>query len=125
MTEPRHPIGLSAQDCATTLQFYSNQIDAILALFDERGNVPHMRINEAQTLLKDLKSSLRDDYTSRATRRGDNLMSTVEGACLFPALHEASSRIYVKYSSTPSSRWINELLDARDSIDYYLHELCQ
>jgi hypothetical protein len=116
-------IGFSSDDCVASLRSYSVEIDEIISLFDDHGHIKTEKIPEAQTLLQNLKGCLKKDYDRRATDKGHEQMSEDEQAFFFPAIHEASTRIHVKTNSLPSQKWIDELLDAQHSIQYYLYRL--
>jgi len=116
-------IGFSPEDCMRNLQSYVDEIDEILALFNEHGQVKHGKAEEAQDLLKGLKGLLRNDYEKRATNKGDKEMTEIERAFFMPAVHEALTRINVKTNSKPSGQWVRELLDAQSSIQYSIDGL--
>lgn len=113
----------SKEDCITHLQAYSDKIDQIFALFDDRGLVVRSEKEQAQLLLGNLKQQLKSDYKSRDTKRGNEEMTHFERAYLFPAIHEAYTSIYIKTNSRPSGKWIAELYDAQSTIKFYLHQL--
>ena len=50
-------------------------------------------------------------------------MAKAEKTFYYPAIKEAYTRINVKINSTPSEKWIMELLDAQKSIRYYIYDL--
>lgn len=115
-------IGLSQEDCISRLQAYSDEIDQIIALFDDRG-VRKGQKETAQALLTKLKESLKNDYKSRDTKKGEEQMTNVERTCFFPAIHEAYANMSIKTNSRPSSAWTFELYDAQSTIKHYLHQL--
>ena len=116
-------IGFSKEDCISHLQSYSNAIDEIFTLFDDRGFVLKGQKEKAQTLLTKLKEEFKNDYKSRDTNRGDEQMSDVERRYFFPAIHEAHTSIHIKTNSIPSEKWYHELGDAQSTIKYYLYQL--
>jgi hypothetical protein len=116
-------LGLSSEECVAKLQTYIRKIDAILALLDENGCPVDGDIFRIQEQLKSLKESLKADYYRRDTKKGENAMSDIEKFFLFPAIHEAYTSIFIKTNSTPSRKWINDLFNARNSIQYYLDDL--
>jgi hypothetical protein len=123
MTHAMQPIGFSPDDCIRNLRSYSDQFDELTSLFDDKGYVAGESVERAQVLLQRLKASLKNDYQCRATNKGQAAMSDVERAFFFPAIHEASTRIYVKTNSRPSPTWRDELADAHSSIQHYLRGL--
>lgn len=123
MTLNRQSIGFSKEDCITHLQAYSDEIEQIFALFDDRSFIRKGQKEKAQELLTNLKEKFKNDYKSRDTKRGEAQMTQVESAFFFPAIHEAYTSIYVKTNSRPSPKWVFELYDAQSTIKYYLHQL--
>ena len=119
-------IGLSKEECINQLQSYSNKIDEICGLFDDRGFILKGQKEKAQMLLTKLKEEFKDDYKLRHTERGKEQMTEVEQACFLPAIDEAHTRIYVKTNSIPSSKWLDDLYDVQgSSIKYYLDQLSE
>lgn len=126
MEEPdvtSQPIGLSQEECIAYLQSYSDEIDQIIALFDNRGYILKGQKENAQALLTKLKESLKNDYKSRDTKKGEEQMTEVESACFFPAIHETYANMSIKTNSRPSPAWTFELYDAQSTIKHYLHQL--
>jgi len=78
---------------------------------------------QAQALLKIAKHSLKDDYKRMSTRKAQTALNETERAYLYHTVHEASSRIQVKWNSNPSPRWSSDLYDARGDIEFYLRQL--
>jgi hypothetical protein len=117
------PVGISAEECIHYLTVYCEAIQEIVALIENNNQISREHTEKAQELLKKLKNMFQQDYKSRDTRQGRQTMSRVEKTSFFPAIHEASTRIYVKTNSLPNEKWVMQLLDARSEIKYYLDGL--
>ena len=115
--------GLLPENCLQKLKSFSDEIDKILLLFDDHGWVLSENKEIAQDLLSKLKTSFQIDVKSRELKRGDQVMTKAEKTFYYPAIKEAYTRINVKINSTPSEKWIMELLDAQKSIRYYIYDL--
>lgn len=116
-------IGFSPEECIRGLQSYIDEIDEILALFDKDGWIIKGKTEKAQYILQKLKDCLRRDYKRRESQKGQQEMTEIEQASFFPAIHEALTKIYVRPNSIPSQKWIDELLDAQSTVQYYLNGL--
>lgn len=123
MVRSQRMVGLTHGDCVASLSSYAIEIKEILDLFNENGRVNREDVDEAQQRLSDLKSCLRRDHKSRATKKGELEMTEIERAFFHPAIHEAQVRIKVPTNSRPSRQWFDELYDAYSSIRYWLHGL--
>lgn len=116
-------LGLSKEDCIYYLQSYSNEIDAILVLFDNRGYPLDGQTKIVQDRLSKLKLSLKQDYRIRASKKGGMRMSMYEEITFYPAIHKAHANINVAANSQPTVQWVVQLVDAQFTIQSYMNSL--
>lgn len=74
-------------------------------------------------MLGELKGTLRGYYRGNGTVRARKSMHPIERTSCFPAIHEAHTRIDITPNHRPSQKWIDELLDAQVSVQYFLRQL--
>ena len=102
---------------------FLRDIDKICELFETNGFVKQENTEEVRERFQTLKRLLEDEYKSRDKVSAGNEMSAVEKVFYFPAIQEAYTRIHVKSNTIPNGKWLMELLDAQNSLKYYLSDL--
>lgn len=118
-----HKLGMTKEECIVALQEYDDAIQALLNLFDDKGNLMPGNRERAEAMLRDLKAALKEDYKRRDTIVGRGAMSAVEDAFFQPAIQGANAYLSVKVNSRPSAAWLEDLYYIRVDIARNLHQL--
>lgn len=104
--------------CVARLTELRAQFNAIFEIFGNDTALLGERKALAQAKMKSLKERLRTDY-----KKGDQHLSATQRYFYFPAVHEAYASIHVAYNSRPNEVWLQELFNARSSINLYISKL--
>lgn len=112
------------KECIGFLKYLDAQFAELLELLGERPErLLHDQIEKARDMLRVRKDDLRGYYQTNQSQRAKAAMLPIEKVYCFPAVHEALTAIRVTPNHRPSGKWIHELADARDTIQYYLEQL--
>jgi hypothetical protein len=116
-------ICVNKSECIKNLRLYRDKMDKILFLIEE--NLPLCSADEkkAQSLLHNLKQSLKSDLDRLSTIIGQKQIGNVERNFYLPAVYEAAKRLSVEPNSTPDKRWIDVIDIAQKFIKYYLNQV--
>lgn len=114
--------GFTKHECIKNLRLYSNKMEKILSLLEDKLPLSGPDIESAQLLLKDLKQSLQTESDQGSTGIGQKTFSA-EHKLYMRAIHEAAKRISVAISSTPNQKWIDEIDVAQKYIKQCLNQL--
>jgi hypothetical protein len=107
----------------TQLRDHRDRLQKLADLVSDGSALTGPAKEQAQALMKAAKESLSEDYRRMATVSGQAGLNATERAFLYPAVHEASTKIRVKWNSKPSSAWASDLYDAISDLDHFLHQL--
>lgn len=116
-------IGFNEDGCRANLQCYLGEIEEIMTLVTNPRSMSRAQVQEAQTLLRNLKSCLRRDYKRRDTAKGRAQMTKIEAAFFAPAIEEAYANLGVRVDSRPSQMWVDDLAEMEHTFEYYLRSL--
>lgn len=105
------------------LRAHRDRLQKVADLVPERPSLTGAAKEQAQALMKSAKELLTEDYRRMATVSGQAALNAPERAFLYPAVHEASTKVRVKWNSNPSSQWSSDLYDAISDLDHFLHQL--
>jgi len=116
--------GLDIDAGMALMKSYVDEINELLVELGEHpDSMSRTKIQQTRQRLQRLKDRIRVDYRARSTIRGEDAMSDAEKSCVWPAIQEAATRIYISSRHRPSQQWIDELVDVRDSFLYYMPHL--
>lgn len=121
--ENMRAIGLNSSQCRAALQGYDDEIKEIMQIVEEPHALTHFQIEEARTLLANLKDCLKRDVARRRSDVGRRQMSKVEAAIFEPAVHQAHVDLRIRLNSRPSREWYSQLYGAQLTIRHALANL--
>lgn len=104
------------------LKVIYEKLDELMQTVDNKRLYGSEKLH-AQTMLRELKSSLDAEKRRYNGVRKKARMTTIEKGFYYPAVSEASSRINVKWNSIPNHQWFSELYEAKTDIEYYMDQL--
>jgi hypothetical protein len=112
------------QIVAERLRAHRDRIATLMTLVENPSRLSASQKKEAQMQMKIVKEKLNADYASVATVRGQSRLTEAERAYFHPAVHEASTKLQVRWNSNPArSSWYADLYDARTDIEFFLNQL--
>ena len=114
--------GFTKHECIKNLRLYTNKMEKILSLVEDKLPLSGPDIESAQLLLKDLKQSLQTESDQGSTGVGQKILS-VEHKLYMRAIHEAVKRLSMEIGSTPNQKWIDEIDVAQKYIKQCLNQL--
>ena len=114
--------GFTKYECITNLRLYTNKMEKILSLIEDKLPLSGPDIESAQLLLKDLKQSLQTELDRGSTGGGQKRFS-VEHILYMRAIHEVVKRISLDIGLTPNQRWIDEIDVGQKYIKQCLNQL--
>lgn len=113
---------MDKRECANKLQGFVEEIQNLLDFLQHTPKSLGKK-HQAQEMLKTFKERLKIAYQIRDKASAYERMTETEKAYFFPAVHEAFANLTITTNSNPSEKWELDLIDAQNTLNYYLNQL--